>query len=264
MTPSRQRKAAIVVLGMVSAAFLAAKLPNSTLASTQDQPLNQLTEAEKKAGWKLLFDGKSFDGWHNYKKEGVKPGWQIKDGALVCAEPKNAGDIVTNDKYDWFELSLEFNIAEGGNSGIMFHITNEGNAMWASGPEIQLLDNKKGGDPQRCGWLYQLYKPANDPKTNQPLDATKPAGEWNHIRVVIAPPPAKSEVAVNGMKYYDFVYNSDDFKDRIAKSKFKTMANFAKSDTGFIGLQGDHGMISFRNIKLRPIASDGASKQAYK
>src|SRR6202030_3428895 len=190
--------------------------------------------------WKLLFDGKSFDGWHNYKKEGVKPGWQIKDGALVCADPKNAGDLVTNDKYDWFELSLEFNIAEGGNSGIMFHITNEGNAMWASGPEIQLLDNKKGGDPQKCGWLYQLYKPANDPKTSQPLDATKPAGEWNHIRVVIAPPPAKSEVAVNGMKYYDFVYNSDDFKDRIAKSKFKSMANFAKSDTGFIGLQGDH------------------------
>ena len=70
---------------------------------------------------------------------------------------------------------------------------------------------------------------------------------------MIAPPPAKSEVDVNGVKYYDFVYNSDDFKARIAKSKFARMPSFAKSDSGFIGLQGDHGAVAFRNIKLKPI-----------
>ena len=66
-------------------------------------------------------------------------------------------------------------------------------------PEIQLEDNQKARDSERCGWMYQLYKPANDPKTGKPLDATKPVGEWNHVHVVIAPPPAKSEVAVNGV-----------------------------------------------------------------
>ena len=217
---------------------------------------NQLTDEEKKAGWKLLFDGKTLDGWHNFKKDTVRPGWQVKDGTLACVDPKDAGDIVTADKYDWFELSIEYNISEAGNSGIMFHVTNDGNAIWATGPEIQLEDNVKAKDPERCGWMYGLYKPEKDPKTGKPIDATKPVGEWNHIRIVIAPPPAKSSVEVNGVKYYDFVWKSDDFKERVSKSKFKDMKNFAKSDTGFIGLQGDHGSIAFRNIKLRPIKAD--------
>ena len=109
-----------------------------------------------------------------FKRDNVRPGWQVKDGTLACVDPHNAGDIVTADKYDWFELSLDYNISEGGNSGIMFHVTNDGGAIWATGPEIQLEDNVKAGDPERCGWLYQLYKPEIDPKTGKPLDATKP------------------------------------------------------------------------------------------
>ena len=251
---------------LLLAALVATLMPVLVLGARPipDDPLNQLTEAEKKAGWKLLFDGKSFDGWHNFKKEGVKPGWKVMDGAMVCADPKNAGDLVTNDKFDWFELSLEFNMASGSNSGIMVHVTNDGDTIWATGPEIQLLDNVKGGDGQRCGWLYGLYKPADDAKTNKPLDATKPAGQWNQIRVVLARPPAKSEVVMNGTKYYDFVWNSDDFKERIAKSKFKSMPNFAKSDTGFIGLQGDHGVVSFRNIKLLPLGNTPSANETAK
>jgi 3-keto-disaccharide hydrolase len=228
----------------------AAILGSRTVAA--DAP-NQLTDAEKKAGWKLLFDGKSLDGWHNFKRDGVRPGWQVKDGALVCADPKNAGDIVTKEKFDWFELSIEYTISEAGNSGILFHVTEAGNSTWQTGPEIQLEDNRKAADAQRCGWLYQLYKPENDPKTNKPLDATKPVGEWNHIKVVIAKAPGKSEVVVNGTKYYEFVYGDDDFKARVAKSKFAKMPNFAKADSGFLALQGDHGSVSFRNIKLRPL-----------
>jgi hypothetical protein len=239
--------------GLLSVVLLAARFGGSAVA---DDPsaVNQLTEKEKSAGWKLLFDGKSTTGWHTFKRDNVRPGWQVKDGTLACVDPKNAGDLVTADQYDWFELTLEYNISEAGNSGIMFHVTNAGGAVWATGPEIQLEDNAKAADPERCGWLYQLYKPEIDPKTGKPLDATKPAGEWNKMRVVIAPPPAKSEIDVNGVKYYDFVYNSDDFKERIAKSKFRRMRDFAKSDTGFLALQGDHGSIAFRNIKLRPIA----------
>ena len=204
---------------------------------------NTLTEDEKKAGWKLLFDGKTLDGWHNFKEAGVKPGWQVKDGALVCVDPHNAGDIVTADKYEWFELEVDYNISKGGNSGIMFHVTDEGGTAWQTGPEIQLLDNKDGKDPNKAGWLYQLY--------TTDKDATKPAGEWNHLRILLS--PDKCEHVMNGEKYFEYVLGSDDFKKRVEKSKFGKMPHFAKSPTGYLALQGDHGQVSFRNIKIRVI-----------
>jgi hypothetical protein len=222
----------------------------NALAADESQP-NTLTTEEKAAGWKLLFDGKDLSGWHNFKKEGVKPGWQVKDGALVCVDPHNAGDIVTTQKFGWFELQIDYNISEGGNSGIMYHVTDEGNAAWATGPEFQLEDNAKAADPIRCGWLYALYQPPIDPKTGKTLDATKPAGEWNHIRLVIGPDKCVHEI--NGVKYFEYVLGSDDFKERVAKSKFGKMPHFAKSDEGYIALQGDHGEVSFRNIKVRPL-----------
>jgi len=251
-----------LALGLIPAAFLVARLDN-VLGAADDaaaRSANQLTDEEKKAGWKLLFDGKSLAGWHSFRRDDVRPGWQVKEGTLACVDPKNAGDLVTADKFDWFDLSLDYNITPAGNSGIMFHVTNQGGATWQTGPEVQLEDNAKAADPQRCGWLYGLYRPEIDPNTKKPIDATKPAGEWNHIRVVIAPPPALSEVDVNGVKYYDFVYNSDDFKKRVAKSKFGTMRNFAKSGSGFIALQGDHGSIAFRNIKIRSLADKNCAK----
>jgi hypothetical protein len=218
---------------------------------TADSPPNTLTEEEKKAGWKLLFNGLSFDGWHNFKRDGVRPGWQVKDGALVCVDPHNAGDLVTQDQFGWFELELEYNISEAGNSGIMFHVTEQGQAAWATGPEFQLEDNQKAADPVRCGWLYGLYQPPIDPATGKTLDATKPVGQWNHVRLLIS--PTKCEHAINGVKYFDYVLGSDDFKARVAKSKFAKMPFFAKPDKGSIALQGDHGQVSFRNIKVRVI-----------
>lgn len=212
---------------------------------------NTLTADEQKAGWRLLFDGETLGGWHNFKREGVRPGWQVQDGALACVDPRNAGDIVTTDKFDWFELSLEYNISEGGNSGIIYHVTDEEGAVWATGPEIQLQDNANAHDPQLCGWLYALYQPADDPKTGKPIDATRPFGQWNHIRIIIS--PAKCEHYVNGVKYLEYVLGSDDFNARVAKSKFGGMKRFAKSQNGYIALQGDHGSVSFRNIKIRPI-----------
>lgn len=224
------------------------------LAADDNSALNTLTPQEKADGWQLLFDGKDFSGWHNYRHEGVRPGWEVKDGSLVCADPHNAGDIVTKGKYDWFELQLDYNISEGGNSGIMYHVTDDGPAAWSTGPEFQLEDNAKAADPQRCGWLYALYHPPIDPKTGKPLDATKPAGEWNHVRIVIA--PEKCEHYVNGVKYLEYKLGSADFNERVAKSKFGRMPHFAKSNIGFIALQGDHGRVEFRNIKIRPIKDD--------
>lgn len=213
-----------------------------------EDSVNTLTPAEKQAGWKLLFDGKDFDGWHNFKGEGVRAGWQVTNDTLVCVDPHNAGDIVTTEKFDWFDLQLDYNISEGGNSGIMFHVTDEGGSAWQTGPEFQLEDNAKAADKQRCGWLYGLYQPPIDPKTDKPLDATKPAGEWNHVRLVISPEKCVHEI--NGVTYFEYVLGSEDFKSRVAKSKFGSMPRFAKSGSGYIALQGDHGQISFRNIKI--------------
>ncbi len=109
----------------------------------------------------------------------------------------------------------------------------------------------KAADPVRCGWLYALYQPPDDPKTGHPLDATKPVGQWNHVRLLVS--PEKCEHEINGVKYFEYVLHSDDFNARVAKSKFGNMANFAKSDLGYIALQGDHGSVSFRNIKIRCI-----------
>jgi hypothetical protein len=231
---------------------LAAGEPAPKADAADAAKANTLTEAEKAAGWKLLFDGKSLDGWHNFKKEGIRPGWQVKDGTVACVDPKNAGDIVTTEQFDWFELVLDYNISEGGNSGVMYRVAPTGGAAWASGPEVQLQDNQHAHDPQLSGWLYQLYQTENDPKTGKPLDATKPAGEWNHLRILIS--PDKCEHEMNGVKYFEYVLGSEDFNKRVAKSKFGTMKDFAKAASGSIALQGDHGQVSFRNIKVRPIA----------
>jgi hypothetical protein len=213
---------------------------------------NTLSDSEKRDGWKLLFSGRNLDGWRNFKTNTIRPGWQVKDGVLVCVDPKNAGDLCTDEKFTWFELQLDYNISPAGNSGIMFHVTDEGQRAWATGPEVQLEDNEKARDPQRCGWLYALYQPPDDPKTGKPLDATKPAGQWNRIRLVIK--ADKCEHYVNGVKYFDYVLGSEDFNARVAKSKFGSMPLFAKSNTGYVVLQGDHGEISFRNVKIRPLS----------
>jgi len=165
---------------------------------------------------------------------------------------------VTTGKFDWFELELDYNISEAGNSGIMYHVTDAGDHIWSTGPEFQLEDNVKAADPVRCGWLYALYQPPIDPATGKTLDATKPVGQWNHVRLVISPDKCIHEI--NGVKYFEYVLGSDDFNARVAASKFHRMPNFAKATSGYIGLQGDHGSISFRNIKIRPLAAGATVK----
>lgn len=220
--------------------------------------LNKISDDQKSAGsdrqapaWRVLFNGTNFNGWHNFKSDKIQPGWKVRDGMLVCEDPHHAGDLVTEEEFAWFELELEYNISPGGNSGIMYRVAKEGGAAWASGPEFQLEDNAKAADPVRCGWLYALYQPPTDPKTGKPLDATKPAGEWNKVRLVIS--PEKCEHYINDVKYFDYVLGSEDFNARVAKSKFASMPLFAKAPKGAIALQGDHGQISFRNIKVRPL-----------
>lgn len=236
---------------LTSALITTACLLTTSTAEEKAAAHNTLTKAEKADGWQLLFNGTDLKGWSNFKKTTIRPGWQVKDGTLACVDPKNASDLVNASIFSWFELQLEYNITEAGNSGIIFHVTDKADAVWATGPEVQLEDNEKASDKQRCGWLYGLYQPPIDPKTGKILDATKPVGQWNHVRIVIGPDKCFHEI--NGVRYFEYVFGSEDFKKRIAASKFGSMPEFAKSGSGSIALQGDHGAVSFRNIKVKPL-----------
>jgi hypothetical protein len=203
---------------------------------------NTLTPEEQKEGWKLLFDGETTKGWRNYKKDDISSGWKVVDGALTRAAG-GAGDIITTDKYDAFELQIDYRISKAGNSGIMYHVTEEEATPWMTGPEVQIQDNKDGHDPQKAGWLYQLYRSDED--------ATKPAGEWNHLRIVIS--PEKCEHYMNGVKYCEYVKGSKDWDERVAKSKFGSMPKFGKATSGYLSLQ-DHGNeVAYRNIKIKKL-----------
>ena len=209
---------------------------SSGTACQADEPVSAKSDAQ----WQALFDGTSTDAFRNYKQETLSDGWQIIDGALVRAKD-GAGDIVTKDEFGAFELELEFKISPAGNSGVMYRVTEDNPAPWHSGPEIQIQDNKDGHDPQKCGWLYQLY--AAD------VDATKPAGQWNRLRVVIT--PDKCQHFVNGVKYVQYDIGSDEWDKRVANSKFAQYEGFGEAKRGHICLQ-DHGdKVAYRNIRIR-------------
>lgn len=225
-----------------------------------DTGINELTRPESLSGWQLLFDGKSTEGWRNYKKDGISEGWKVVDGTLV-RDGKNAGDIVSKKKYKYFELSLEYNISEGGNSGLMFHVNEDNPNPWHSGPEVQIQDNAAGHDPQKSGWLYQMYQPVAPSwvQESEVLDATRPAGQWNQLFLRIA--PNQCEVSMNGELYYRFKLGDQKWKDLVAKSKFAAYKDFGATGEGHICLQ-DHGnLVSFRNVKVRELAADGSAPQ---
>jgi len=244
--------------------LLGSLLLGALLAMPVQAEQNTLTEAEKLAGWELLFDGKSADQFRNYKSDGLSAGWVVEDGVLTRKD-KGAGDIITKKQYESFELSLQYRISKEGNSGLMFHVQETESRPWQTGPEIQIQDNVDGHDPQKAGWLYQLYKPARAPwqkkaedeaglDTEQILDASRPAGEWNEIYLRVT--PNQSEVMMNGVSYYRFQKGSDEWNKRVAESKFSAYENFGKPTTGHICLQDHNDLVSFRNIKIRELPAE--------
>ena len=214
-------------------------------------PSNTITEPERRAGWRLLFDGHSLEGFRGYRKEGPGTGWVVEDGAIVRRGP-NAGDLVTKETFERFELELEFRVGPGGNSGVMFHVTESQPKPWMSGPEIQILDSAAGlhsqrTDPQRTGWLYQLYEAKPD--------STRPAGEWNRLSLRVA--PDSGQVCMNGVRYFTFKKGSPDWDKRVARSKFAQFPDFGRAERGHICLQ-DHGdEVAFRSIKVRELPAPG-------
>ncbi len=190
-----------------------------------------------------LFDGQTTAGWRGYRQEHCPPGWQVVDGAL--ARVGEAGDLVTEAEYEDFELELEWRIAPGGNSGIMFRVTEDHDAPWETGPEFQLLDDaahRDGLDPRTStGSNYAMHAPS--------ADATRPAGEWNQARLVVR--GAHVEHWLNGVQVVEYELWSDDWEQRVAACKWNERPDYGRRTRGRIALQ-DHGdAVAFRNLRIR-------------
>ncbi|MBC8009225.1 MAG: DUF1080 domain-containing protein [Burkholderiales bacterium] len=226
---------------------------------------NTLTTAEKAAGWRLLWDGRTSDGWRSAKADTFpSAGWTLGDGVLSVAatgggEARAAGDIITRERFTDFELLVDFKITPGANSGIKYYVqpgiaaisstgvpTAVGSAI---GLEFQVLDDARNGDAKlgrdgnrTVGSLYDLITAAPDKKVN-------PVGEWNTARIIAKGPHV--EHWLNGVKVLDYERGSEAFRQIVARSKYSKIKGFGEWADGHLLLQ-DHGnAVSFRNIKIR-------------
>ncbi len=231
---------------MLTRTVLVVAFMGGTVATAQDGAMNTLTAAEKAAGWRLLFDGTSLAGWRGYKTQTAPDGWKAVEGTL--SRVGKGRDIITTDQFSDFELRLEWKVAKGGNSGIFFHVLEQGgDQAYFTGPEMQVLDNgghKDGTNPHTsAGSNYALHAPGRD--------VTKPVGEWNEVRLLVRGPHV--EHWLNGVKLLEYELWSSDWEARVMASKFKTMPGYGRAKTGHIALQ-DHGdPVAFRNIKIRTL-----------
>ena len=204
-------------------------------------------DAKAKPGkWKVLFDGKSVDKWRGYKMNSFPDhSWKVEEGAIRAIAGADGPDIITREKFENFELELDWKASPGANSGIMYRVSEDFGAPYETGPEMQVLDDDKhadGRDPKTsAGSLYALIAPKNK--------KLKPVGEWNQVRIVAQ--GNQVEYWLNGVKVVEFELGSAELNQLIARSKFKDMPRFAKEKTGFIDLQHHGDEVWYRKIRVR-------------
>jgi hypothetical protein len=241
----------VSLLLAVATLFIAASAQNKT-------PVNQLTEAEKADGWRLLFDGKSFDSWRGFHSDKVPAGWAIEDGCIKKVpaedEPSQAsGDLITADQFDNFEFSIEWKLSKGANSGIKYLVSESLPPTGRSGVsfEYQVLDDENHPDAKAgiagnrtAGSLYDLIAASKDKKLN-------PVGEFNLTRIVVK--GNHIEHWLNDVKVLAFERGGEKLKQHIAESKFKNTKGFGETAKGHILLQNHGDAVWYRNIKIRTL-----------
>lgn len=210
---------------------------------------NTLSVKEKKAGWKLLFDGISSQGWREYNKKEFPSFWIIEDHALtmITVGGAESQDIITEKKYRSFALSVEYQLTKGANSGIIFQVAEDPKYKfpYETGPEFQVIDHENWPDPledwQINGANYAMYPPVVCPY--------KPVGEWNHALLVVdgnqVTQVLNGEVVVKYEKY------SDDWKQHRNSGKWAQYPDYGKFDEGYISLQNHGTKVWYRNIKIK-------------
>ncbi|MHC5026798.1 MAG: 3-keto-disaccharide hydrolase [Planctomycetota bacterium] len=210
---------------------------------------NKLTAAEKAAGWTLLFDGTSIDQWRGYRKDGFpERGWEVDDHAIHVKSGGGGGDIITRDMYGDFELSIDFRVAERANSGIIFRVAEKHGAPWQTGPEFQILDDFGHGfgpdDIHSTGAVYDLFTPDKS-------KVLRPAGQYNTARLRIE--DGRVEHWLNDRLIARYRIDDEEWRSRIAGSKFNPYEGFGVQPRGHLCLQ-DHGDdVWFRSIKIRDL-----------
>jgi hypothetical protein len=247
------------IIALVFAAFsfqACQKKPQTEVTGSTPMPrANTLKEEEKADGWELLFDGSTLNGWKRYNADTIGPLWTVKDSMIVCngeglteGTKKNGGSLTTIRKFSNFELSVDWKISPGGNSGILYHVVENPQYKheYETGPEYQLLDDLGWKDKmtpaQAAGSNYDMYAAPADKKL-------MPVGEWNVSKIMYN--NGHVEHWLNGIKTVEFEEGSDDYETRYKKSKWIKYPGWNKSKTGNIALQ-DHGAsVYFRNIKIK-------------
>jgi len=228
---------ALTLLSLAAGALVA-----QTPASDTPPP-NTLSAAERAAGWRLLFDGRTTAGWRGYKKATLPSGWRVVGGTL--SRIGGGGDIVTTQPFRNFELSLEWNVSQGGNSGIFYRASEDEDGIYWTAPEMQVLDDARHQDGKSrltaAGANYGLH-PA-------PAGIVKPAGQWNQVRLIVN--GRRVEHWLNGVRMLQYELWSPDWEMRVHGSKFARHPRYGRNAQGFIGLQ-DHGdRVAYRSIKIR-------------
>lgn len=188
------------------------------------------------------------EAWRGYRSDALPAGWQFDVASGVLTRAAGGGDIVTRQQFSDFELELEWKVGPRGNSGVFYRATEGTRRIYENAPEMQILDNTGHADGRNsmtsAGANYALHAPASD--------ATRPVGEWNAVRIVARGP--RVEHWLNGVKVVEYELWSDDWKARVAASKFAAWPAYGWGDRGYLGLQ-DHGdVVQFRAMRVREIA----------
>lgn len=202
-------------------------------------------DADVQDGFELLIEGSSLAAWRGFRRDDVPGGWSAEDGVLAYTPGVESGDIITRETFTDFDLRLEWRIEEGGNSGIMFGVSEDTRRTYESGPEMQILDNATHPDGRSpltsAGSNYALNAPARD--------VTRPVGEWNEAR--LRRRGNTVEHWLNGEKIVEYEIGSDAWKEGVAGSKFAQWPDYGMHPDGHIALQ-DHGNpVWFRNVRIR-------------
>lgn len=203
----------------------------------------------------MLFNGENLDGWKAYNSDEITQ-WKVEDGVISFTpaegERSESENLITEKEFTNFELSLEWKISEGGNSGIMWGVQEDEkfNEPYLTGPEIQVLDNQKhpdakNGPIRQAGALYDMVPPSKD--------VTKPAGEWNKVIISIDHETNSGSVTLNGEKITEFPVHGEEWDKMVQGSKFKGWEDFGKHRTGHIALQDHDDKVWFRNIQIREL-----------
>ena len=222
---------------------------NQDSATTVESAIKQGSESETQVeeGFEPMLASNDLSNFRGYKKEEITDGWTVTDQVLHIDGVKRGDDIIMKKSYKNFDIRFEWKVAEAGNSGVFYHVGLGDKAASKSGIEYQVLDDEGHHDGQNpltsAGSIYALYPPATYPE--------KAVGEWNQGRVVCDGP--KIMHYLNGVLVAEADTSSEDWKERLAASKFSTWENFATHSEGYIALQ-DHGDEAwFKNIRIKEL-----------